>query len=260
MSPSTNAVTALQELPPYLNEFTAPPCCIITTSFVIGFLPAFAFHSALVGASVPPESAIIKNVGRLGLPAGPVGPVGPVEPAGPVGPVEPAGPVGPVDPSEPSEPSEPAGPVGPVGPANEKLPASDKAPELAVYFKWLVLSPKKKLPVVSIKKPLSLSVNEVLFGVLKVPPLANVIVLPTLKLFVKFVFAVILSALSVPSTITEPSKCSTTKLLKSEASASDAVAVAGPVYTRVPDFCALLSVTSILSFGRIVLSAAALIK
>ena len=65
-----------------------------------------------------------------------------------------------------------------------------------------------------------------------------------------------MSALSVPSTITEPSKCSTTKLLKSEASASDAVAVAGPVYTRVPDFCALLSVTSILSFGRIVLSAA----
>ena len=35
---------------------------------------------------MPPESAIIKNVGRLGLPAGPVGPVGPVEPAGPVGP------------------------------------------------------------------------------------------------------------------------------------------------------------------------------
>ena len=123
----------------------------------------------------------------------------------------------------------PGAPAGPVGPANEKLPAKDKAPELAVYFKWFVASPKKKLPLVSKKNPLSLSVNDVLFGVLKVPPLASVIVLPTLKLFVSVVSAVSLEALSVPSTITLPSKVSTTKELKSAASASDAVPVAAAV-------------------------------
>ena len=69
-------------------------------------------------------------------------------------------------------------------------------------------------------------------------------------------FDVILSALKVPSTITEPSKNSTTKELKSAASASDAVAVAAAVYTLVPVFCALTSISVILSFGRIVLSAA----
>ena len=60
-----------------------------------------------------------------------------------------------------------------------------------------------------LQKPFVESVKLSLPGVLKtpVPPVApNSITLETFRLFVKFVFADILSALSVPSTITEPTK------------------------------------------------------
>ena len=95
-----------------------------------------------------------------------------------------------------------------------------------------------------------------MFGVLNWPPLPSVIVLPTLKLFVSVVFAASLPALSVPSTITLPSKVSTTKELKSEVPTEDEEVVPLPVYTLVPALLALLSVTVILSFGLIVLSEA----
>ena len=72
-------------------------------------------------------------------------------------------------------------------------------------------------------------------------------------------FAVSLEALSVPSTITLPLKVSVTNELKSDASASLAVAVTAAVYTLVPALFALLSVTVILSLGCILLSGAAAI-
>ena len=75
--------------------------------------------------------------------------------------------------------------------------------------------------------------------------------LPTFRLFVSVVFAVSLSADRVPSTITEPSKLSTTKALKSEACKEDADVALFPVYILVPALFAELSVTVILSFENI---------
>ena len=73
--------------------------------------------------------------------------------------------------------------------------------------------------------------------------------LPTFKVFVVVVFAANLSALNVPSTITLPSKVSTTNELKSEAATAPAEVVPVPLYTRVPALFAELSVTVTLSFG-----------
>ena len=72
-------------------------------------------------------------------------------------------------------------------------------------------------------------------------------------------FAVSLSADRVPSTITEPSKVSTTKELKSEACKEDAAVTLFPVYTLVPALLAELSVTVILSFETKSLSSEAAI-
>jgi hypothetical protein len=63
----------------------------------------------------------------------------------------------------------------------------------------------------------------------------------------------------VPSTITEPSKVSTTKALKSEACKEDADVTLLPVYTLVPALFAELSVTVILSFETKSLSSEAAI-
>ena len=59
--------------------------------------------------------------------------------------------------------------------------------------------------------------------------------------------------------MTEPSIYSTTKELKSAASASVFEVVALPLYTLVPVFCTSASIIVILSFGLIVLSLAAAI-
>ena len=106
---------------------------------------------------------------------------------------------------------------------------------------------------------MSLSVNSVLFGVwnLPVPPVApSSKELDTFILFVKFVFAVILSALTVPFTSTLPSKTLRMTSVKSAPSASEAVVVAVALYTLVPFIPALLSTSVTLSFGLLVLSAA----
>ena len=83
--------------------------------------------------------------------------------------------------------------------------------------------------------------------------------LPTFRLFVSVVFAVNLFADKVPSTITEPSKVSTTKELKSEACKEDAAVTLFPVYTLVPALLRELSVTVILSFDTKSLSSEAAI-
>ena len=83
--------------------------------------------------------------------------------------------------------------------------------------------------------------------------------LPTFRLFVSVVFAVNLSADRVPSTITEPSKFSTTNELKSVACKEDAAITLSPVYTLVPALFAELSVTVILSFDTKSLSSEAAI-
>ena len=63
----------------------------------------------------------------------------------------------------------------------------------------------------------------------------------------------------MPSTITEPSKFSTTNELKSEACKEDAAVTPFPVYTLVPALFAELSVTVILSFDTKSLSSEAAI-
>ena len=73
-------MTALQELPPYLKEFTVVSF-IITTSFVIGFLPATAENTELLGAEVPCPSIIKKEGWTASSPAGPCGPVAPSSPS-----------------------------------------------------------------------------------------------------------------------------------------------------------------------------------
>lgn len=75
-------------------------------------------------------------------------------------------------------------------------------------------------------------------------------------LFVNVVFALNLFACNVPSTITEPSKVSTTNELKFAAVIEPDEVAAEPLYILVPATSALLSVTVILSFGLIVLSLA----